>query len=64
MTIKLDKRYYGGDKFVITAKNNSKQNVYVKPSKRINGSSSKAGSIKFSDVVKGGSMELTMSKKP
>ena len=25
---------------------------------------SKAGSIKFSDVVKGGSMELTMSKKP
>ncbi|MBP5393267.1 MAG: GH92 family glycosyl hydrolase [Bacteroidaceae bacterium] len=64
VTIKLNPQYFKGKEFVITAKNNSKQNVYVKPSKRINGSSSKAGSIKFSDVVKGGTMELTMAKKP
>ena len=62
MTIKLDKQYYGGDKFVITAKNNSKQNVYVKPAKLINGKKTTAGSIKFSDVVKGGTLELTMKK--
>ena len=64
VTIKLDKQYYGGDKFVITAKNNSKQNVYVKPAKLINGKKTTAGSIKFSDVVKGGTLNLTMSGKP
>lgn len=64
VVIKLNKQYYKGDEFVITTKNNSKQNVYVKPSKVINGKKSTAGSIKFSDVIKGGSMELTMSKKP
>ena len=63
-TIKLNSQYYKGKEFVITTKNNGKQNVYVKPSKRINGKPSKAGSIKFSDVVKGGSIELTMGKKP
>ena len=63
-TIKLNSQYYEGKDFVITTKGNSKQNVYVKPSKRINGKQSSAGSIKFSDVVAGGTMELTMSKKP
>ena len=63
-TIKLNSQYFKGKEFVITTKGNGKQNVYVKPSKRINGSPSKAGSIKFSDVVKGGTLELTMSKKP
>lgn len=63
-TIKLNPQYYKGKEFVITTKNNSRQNVYVKPSKRINGIQSKAGSIKFSDVVGGGSLELTMTKKP
>ena len=64
VTIKLDKQYYKGDKFIITAKNNSKKNVYVQPSKVINGKKSTSGSIKFSDVVKGGSLNLTMSGKP
>ena len=64
VTINLNSQYYGGEEFVITTKNNSKQSVYVKPSKRINGKQSTAGSIKFSDVVSGGSLELTMSKKP
>ncbi len=62
-TIKLNKQYYKGDKLIITAKNNSKQNVYVQPAKLINGEQTTAGSIRFRDVVKGGTMELTMLKK-
>ena len=63
-TIKLNKDYYKGSEFVITAKNNTKKNVYVQSQKLINGEKSSAGSIKFSDVVKGGTLELTMTKKP
>lgn len=64
VTIKLNPDYFKGKEFVITAKNNSKKNIYVKPSKLINGKKSKAGSIKFSDVTNGGTLNLTMSKKP
>lgn len=64
VTIKLNPDYFKGKEFVITAKNNSKKNIYVKPSKLINGMKSKAGSIKFSDVTNGGTLNLTMSKKP
>ena len=60
--IKLSPRYYGGKEFVITAKNNTKQNIYVQPSKLINGKKSTAGSIKFSDVTNGGTLNLTMKK--
>ncbi len=62
VVIKLNKQYYKGDEFVITTKNNSKQNVYVKPSKVINGKKSTTGSIKFSDVTNGGTLNLTMKK--
>ena len=64
VTIKLNPDYFKGKEFVITAKNNSKKNIYVKSSKLINGKKSKAGSIKFSDVTNGGTLNLTMSKKP
>lgn len=64
VTIKLNPDYFKGKEFVITAKNNSKKNIYVKPSKLINGKKSRAGSIKFSDVTNGGTLNLTMSKKP
>lgn len=64
VTIKLNSNYFKGEEFVITAKNNSKKNIYVKSSKLINGKKSKAGSIKFSDVTNGGTLNLTMSKKP
>ena len=62
--IQLNPQYYKGREFVITARNNSKKNVYVQPEKLINGETTTAGSIKFRDVVKGGTMELTMLKKP
>ena len=64
VTIKLNKQYYPGDVFVITTKNNSPTNVYVQPTKTINGRKCTDWSVKFSDVVSGGSMELMMSKKP
>ena len=64
VTIKLNPQYYKGKEFVITAKNNSKKSVYLEPVKTINGKESTAGSIKFSDVVNGGTLELTMTAKP
>ncbi len=64
VTIKLDKKYYAGDEFVITAKGgNGKKNIYVLPTKLINGEKSTDGRIKFTDVVKGGRMELTLLRK-
>lgn len=64
VTIKLNKDYYKGDEFVITARNNSRQNVYLQSRKLIDGKESTVGNIKFADVVKGGTLELTMQKKP
>ena len=63
VTIKLNPQYYKGKEFVITTKNNSKKNIYVQPTKTINGQESTAGSIKFADIVAGGSLELTMTQK-
>ena len=62
--IRLNPQYYKGKEFVITAKNNSKKNVYVQTSKLLDGKKITAGSIRFADVVKGGSLELTMKHKP
>ena len=73
VTIKLNPQYYKGKEFVITTKNaqwsmlNSQwkmKNIYLEPTKTIDGIESTAGSIKFADVVDGGSLELTMTKKP
>ena len=63
VTVKLNPQYYKGKEFVITAKNNSKKNVYVQPAKVLNGKKTTAGSIAFSDVVAGGTLNLTMKKK-
>ncbi|MBQ9293341.1 MAG: GH92 family glycosyl hydrolase [Bacteroidaceae bacterium] len=71
VTIKLNRQYFKGDKLVITAKNNSKKkqgsakaNVYVQPSKVIGGKKTTAGSIKFSDLAAGTTINLTMQKTP
>ena len=64
MTIQLNRQYFKGDKLVITAKNNSKKNVYVQPSKVIGGKKTTAGSIKFSDLAAGTTINLTMQKTP
>ena len=73
VTIKLNRDYFKGNEFVITTKNcewsmvNNQwrmKNIYLQPSKTINGEESTAGGIKFADVVNGGILELTLAKKP
>jgi len=64
VTIKLNKDYYPGEEFVITAKNNSKENVYLYPTKTINGKGRTLDFVSFLEIVKGGTMEVKMSKKP
>ena len=50
-------------KFVIEAKNNSKENVYIQ-SATINGVSLEKNYIKYSDIVNGGIMKFEMGDKP
>ena len=50
-------------KFVIEAKNNSKENVYIQ-SATINGVSLEKNYIRYSDIVNGGIMKFEMGDKP
>lgn len=59
VTIQLNKDYYPGDTFVIEAKNNNKNNVYVK-GYILNGQKLSHPEVKFKDVVAGGKLEVTM----
>lgn len=61
--IHLDNRYYPGQDFVIEAKNNSKQNVYIQ-SATLNGEPLDRPWIYHADVVKGGTLALVMGPKP
>ena len=63
VTIKLNNKYYPGDKFVIEAANNNKQNVYVKDF-QLNGKKLSSPTVKFKDVVAGGKLNVTMSATP
>lgn len=53
----------GGDKFVITAPQNSDKNIYIQSAK-LNGKSYSNSFITYLDIMKGGSLELTMGAKP
>lgn len=53
----------GGKTFSVVAKNNSKKNMYVQ-SARLNGKAYTKSYIDFADIVKGGTLELTMGAKP
>ena len=73
VTIKLNPQYYKGKEFVITTKNAQwsivngqwkMKNIYLEPVRTINGEERTTGSVKFADVVDGGSLELTMTQKP
>lgn len=63
ITIRLNKDYYPGDAFVIEAKNNSKENTYVKQY-CLNGEALHDVYIPFKSVVSGGRLELEMSNEP
>ena len=63
MSIRLDPGYYKGKTFVIKAYNNSARNIYIQAIK-LNGQPVKEHYISFTDIVKGGKLELWMGPSP
>ena len=62
-TIHLDEKYYAGGKFVIEAKNVSKENIYIQSAK-LNGKPLNNTWFYHEELVKGGTLELKMGNKP
>ncbi len=63
VTIRLNKDYYPGEKFVIETVKNSAENCYLK-SVSLNGKSQDSIQIPFKDVVKGGKLTLQLDQNP
>jgi len=63
ITIDLDEKYYSGKRFVIEAKNNSAENIYIQ-SATLNGEPLNRFWFHHSELVKGGSLVLEMGPKP
>ena len=63
ITIRLDNNYYKGKEFIIEARNNSKENIYIQSAK-LNGLPLKSPFIKFKNIVDGGKLELEMGPEP
>ncbi|MDP4189052.1 MAG: glycoside hydrolase family 92 protein, partial [Bacteroidota bacterium] len=61
--LKLDRKYVKGKNFVIVAKNNSPENIYIQSAK-LNGKPYTKCYIDHSDVAAGGELELQMGDKP
>jgi len=59
--LNLDKTYYNGNKFIIIAHNNSKENIYIK-SIKLNGKALNRYWITHKEIVAGGVLELEMGK--
>lgn len=52
-----------GKTFIVVAKNNNKQNVYIQSAK-LNGKTYKNSYITYDDIMKGGTLEFVMGSKP
>lgn len=63
IVVHLDRKYYPGRQFVIEARNNSPENVYIQ-SATLNGKSLNKPWVYHSDVVKGATLVLTMGPEP
>ncbi|MBO4943810.1 MAG: GH92 family glycosyl hydrolase [Muribaculaceae bacterium] len=63
ITIRLNPKYYKGDKFVITTENNSKDNIHVE-SATLSGQPFTEHRIPFKTVTGGGSLNLKMTPTP
>jgi predicted alpha-1,2-mannosidase len=63
INIHIDKMYNAGKSFVIKARNNSAENIYIQ-SATLNGKTLGIPKLKFRDVVKGGILELEMGAVP
>jgi len=59
--LQLDKEYYNGNKFIIIAHNNSKENIYIQ-SIKLNGEKLDRYWITHDEIVNGGVLELEMGK--
>jgi predicted alpha-1,2-mannosidase len=62
-TIRFDPKYHRGKSFVITAKNNSSENLYIQ-SATLNGKSLKRAWITHDEVTNGGTLEFVMGSHP
>ena len=61
--IKLNKKYYTGDAFVIETKENSKGNLYIQ-SMELNKQALHRPFIKWADITKGGTLVVKLGEKP
>ena len=59
----MNNSYYKGKEFVIEAKNNSKDNVYVQQY-RLDGKPYSSTRIPFETITAGGRLELDMGNQP
>jgi putative alpha-1,2-mannosidase len=63
ITINLDGKYYKGSQFVIEARNNSKDNIYIQ-SATLNDKPLNSVRIRFKDIADGGRLVLIMGPVP
>jgi predicted alpha-1,2-mannosidase len=63
ITIRLDPAWYSGGSFTILAQGNSEENCYIQKA-TLNGQPLNRAWIKHSEIVSGGTMELTMGAEP
>ena len=63
VTISLDPAYYTGKEFVIKARNNSPENVYIQ-SATLNGKPLSRAWLRHSEIVSGGTLEFQMGPEP
>lgn len=62
-TIRLDKNYYGGRTFTMTARNNSPENVYIQ-SATLNGKALSDSYITHQQILAGGTLNFVMGPQP
>jgi len=62
-SVRLDPKYHHGKEFVVMARNNSAQNVYVQ-SATLNGTPLTRAWLRYSEITDGGTLELAMDSQP
>jgi putative alpha-1,2-mannosidase len=63
VTIQLNNKYYPGKSFKIINNNNSPANIYIQ-SAQFNGKKIHKPSLRFKEIVKGGTLEYTVGNQP
>lgn len=63
ITIHLSDKYYGGNTFVIKAKNASRENKYINAA-RLNGKTWESWKVPQKEIIKGGELILEMNDSP